>query len=112
MRRLEITDLSFCETEFENSGKVQGGMLFSSFYYPYALYDLDDSFVLTSEVSGVEMEVEIMEKSEEENGDDTQLLLGDNIFGLFTMTDSGASLAATGGNGKSQFATASAFSAH
>ncbi len=26
MRRLEIADLNFCETEFENSGKVQGGI--------------------------------------------------------------------------------------
>lgn len=48
MNRLTIDDLSFCETEFNNTERVKGGMsisdVLSSYYSPYA----DSSFPIAN----------------------------------------------------------------
>jgi len=60
MSRLEIADLSFCETEFENSGKVQGGRRL-----PLSPRLSFNNFLLPVE----ESELEILEESVGKNGE-------------------------------------------
>ncbi|MGD1910483.1 MAG: hypothetical protein ACFB2X_06415 [Rivularia sp. (in: cyanobacteria)] len=60
MNRLKIADLSFCETEFEDSAKVEGGMSsFFSYSFPF------QNFFLPID----ESEVEILEELVGKNGD-------------------------------------------
>ncbi|MEO1372799.1 MAG: hypothetical protein AAFW70_00430 [Cyanobacteria bacterium J06635_10] len=61
MSKLEITDLSFCETELEDSGKVKGGMSSFFSYVSPSFY----RFLRPIE----EYDVEILEESVGEDGE-------------------------------------------
>ena len=60
MSKLKIADLSFFETELNNSGKIKGGIshIFRPFYYRF-LFPVDES------------DMEVLEESVTENGSKT-----------------------------------------
>ena len=61
MSKLKIADLSFFETELNNSGKIKGGIShkFRPFYYYRFLFPVDES------------DMEVLEESVTENGSKT-----------------------------------------
>ncbi len=107
MRRLEITDLSFCQTEFEDSGKVQGGMLLRTTKFSFLSFAPFPTRFLPPIL---ESDIEDLEELEGQNGEKIQFLFDGNSYGVASMTDSGASFALVGDMGDTKFARASAVS--
>jgi hypothetical protein len=107
MRRLEITDLSFCETEFESCGKVQGGTLLKSTNFSFLSFaPFPERFFPPI----LESDIEVLEELEGQNAEKVQFLFDGNSSGVASITDSGTSFALVGNMGDSKFARASAMS--
>lgn len=107
MKRLEITDLSFCETELEDSDKVNGGI--SSFFS--LIHPFYSKFLLPIQ----ESEVEVLEQSVGKNGEIITYFADQetNISGLQVSNETGSGKAVstviTGNFSGGDFVRSSAF---
>ncbi len=75
MSRLKIADLSFCETELENSGKIKGGMS-STISFSYFFPSLS-RFLLPIEGS----DVEVLEESVGKDGEKIRYFYDEELDG-------------------------------
>lgn len=113
MSRLKVADLSFCETEFDDSEQVKGGMSYLG--YILSSYGYGTSADFSSPVS--KSEIQLVEQSLTRNGYETSYFYDKNTgdFAIVASKENGSAKAFSGvtksyypyGRGVSSIASAS-----
>ncbi len=113
MSRLEIAELSFCETELENSGQIKGGMSSTNRFSSFSFGAFPRLISIPSLKS--DSDIEILEESEGKDGEKIKYFYDKGIdgFGVEVSKENGSgtmlSRIRSGGNLNVSYVSGSSF---